>query len=127
MVQLYGTICQILGILHLVMAYGRPIKQVKFKKPQKAHLHPLRDVRVKKLKKSMHRLPSSAPETKCGHPDAGRTAGRTDGHRRRRQYPPPPLRQGGDKNSHYYSYIFMHRLRDQLSGFTNGTSCSWIH
>ena len=29
------------------MADGRPIKQVKFQKPQKAHLHPLRDVCVK--------------------------------------------------------------------------------
>ena len=29
------------------MADGRPIKQVKFQKTQKAHLHPLRDVCVK--------------------------------------------------------------------------------
>ena len=45
--MLYGTVCQISGILKLVMADGRPIKQVKFQNPQKAHLHPLRDVCVK--------------------------------------------------------------------------------
>ena len=55
------------------MADGRPIKQVKCQKPQKAHLHPPQGCVCQKLKKSMHGLPSSAPETKCGHPDAGRT------------------------------------------------------
>ena len=61
------------------MADGRPIKQVKFQKTQKAHLHPPKGCVCQKLKKSMQGLPSSAPETKCGHLDAGRTDGQPDG------------------------------------------------
>ena len=79
------------------MADGQPIKQVKFQKNPKGTSTPPKGCVCQKLKKSMHGLPSSAPETKCGHPDAGRTGGRTDGHPRRRQYPPPPLRRAGDK------------------------------
>ena len=86
-------VCQISGILKLVMADGLPIKQVKFQKNPKGTSTPSKGCVCQKLKKSMHGLPSSAPETKCGHPDAGRTDGRTDGwpdgHPRRRQYPPP--------------------------------------
>ena len=34
------------GILKVIMADGRPFKWVKFDKPQKPHIHPLRDVHV---------------------------------------------------------------------------------
>ena len=46
MVLLSGTVCQISGILK--WSVGRPIKQVKCQKPQKAHQHPLRDVCVRR-------------------------------------------------------------------------------
>ena len=81
---------------YYIMADGRPIKQVKFQKPQKAQLHPLRDV-CQKLKKSMHVLPSSAPETKCGRG--------TDGHPRRRHPPPPHFVGRGIKRTQHSDYV----------------------
>ena len=60
------------------MAHGRPIKQVKFQKNAKGTSTPPKGCVCKKLKKSTHGLPSSAPETKCGHPDAGQTDIRGD-------------------------------------------------
>ena len=83
-------------IRHIKVSYGdgRPIKQVKFQKPQKAHLHPPKGCVCQKLKKSMHGLQSSAPETetKYGHPDAGRTDGRTS---EATPIPPAPTSSGG--------------------------------
>ena len=66
-------------IRHIKISYGRwsVNKAGKFPKTPKGTFTPRKGCVCQKLKKSMRGLPSSAPETKCGHPDAGRPDGRT--------------------------------------------------
>ena len=68
------------------MANGRPFRNVKVIKPQKAHLHTLRDVCVPDEINPSPVFQRSALETKRGLTD-GRTDGRTS---EATQYPPPP-------------------------------------
>ena len=82
------------------MADGRPIRQVKFQKPQKAHLHPLTDVCVSKIKEIHARV------TEFCSGNEMRTSGRvTDGHPRRRQSSRPHFVGRGNKNNKLKSLI----------------------
>ena len=73
-----------------------------------------------KLKKSMHRLPSSAPETKCRHTDAGRTDGRTAGRtdiRGDANTPRPHFVGRGIKNASVA--MFFYKLILRFKGYTS--------
>ena len=69
-------VCQILGILTLIMANGRPFKWVKFHKAQKALLHPLLYVCVQ-YERNPHGFQVSGNEMWTdGHgPDGRKTEG----------------------------------------------------
>ena len=101
------------------MANGRPFRNVKVIKPQKAHLHTLRDVCVPDEINPSPVFQRSALETKRGLTD-GRTDGRTS---EATQYPPPPsqIRRAGKranptKNCTFF-LAFLMRMKESESQF----------